>query len=69
MNTLTLHGEIERTLAISVHGFERDAAEDLYDANWLRCSVEVEQARFGAAWRPHSQRTILHAFQRKWTGS
>jgi len=46
MTTLTLHGEFGRKLVIAVHGFERDAAEDLYDANWLRCSAEIEQGGF-----------------------
>ncbi len=46
MTTLTLHGELGQKLVIGVHGFERDAAEDLYDANWLRCSVDVEQGAF-----------------------
>ncbi len=46
MTTLTLHGELGRRLVIDVHGFERDAAEDPYDANWLRCSAEVEQGAF-----------------------
>jgi hypothetical protein len=45
MTTLTLHGELGRKLVIGVHGFERETAEDPYDANWLRCSAEVEQGR------------------------
>jgi len=46
MMTLTLRGELGRRLLIGVHGFERDAAEDPDDANWLRCSAEVEQGAF-----------------------
>lgn len=46
MTTLTLRGELGRKLVIGVHGFERDAAEDSYDANWLRCTAEVEQGAF-----------------------
>ena len=46
MKTLTLEGERGRKLLICVYGFERDVAEDPYDANWLRCSAEVEQGSF-----------------------
>jgi hypothetical protein len=43
---LTLLGELGRRLVIEVHGYERDEALDPYDANWLRCSAEVEQGAF-----------------------
>ena len=47
MMMVTLQAELGRKLVIGVHGFERGAAEDdLYDANWLRCSAEVEQGAF-----------------------
>jgi len=46
MMTLNLLGELGRKVVIGVHGFERDAAEDPYDANWLWCSAEVEQGAF-----------------------
>jgi hypothetical protein len=34
---------------VTVWGYERDAALDPYDANWLRCSAEVEQGAFRGA--------------------
>ena len=46
MATLTLLGELGRKLVIAVQGFERDAAQNPSDANWLRCSAEVEQGAF-----------------------
>lgn len=49
MTTLTLRGELGRRLLIEVHGYERDAVEGPDDANWLRCSAEVEQGAFRGA--------------------
>lgn len=46
MVTLNLRGELGRRLTISVHGYERDTSHDPYDANWLRCSAEVELGQF-----------------------
>jgi len=49
MTTLTLHGELGRRVLITVRGYERDVALDPYDANWLRCTAEVEQDAFRGA--------------------
>jgi hypothetical protein len=49
MTTLNLHGERGRRITIAVHGYERDAAQSVHDANWLRCSVEVEHGAFRGA--------------------
>lgn len=49
MTTLVLHGEFGRRLTIDVHGYERNSSQDLYDANWLRCSVDVDLGRFRGA--------------------
>jgi len=49
MMTLTFLGELGTKLAIAVHGFERETAEDPWDANWLRCSICVEQGAFRGA--------------------
>jgi hypothetical protein len=49
MATLNLHGELGRRLTIEVNGYENEAAMDVYDANWLRCSAEVEVGRFRGA--------------------
>lgn len=46
MSTLNLLGEPGRRLTITVHGYERDESHDLYDANWLRCSVEADLGQF-----------------------
>jgi hypothetical protein len=46
MTTLTLRGELDRQVLITVRGYERDVGSDLYDLNWLRCSVDVEQGAF-----------------------
>ena len=49
MVNLTLLGELGRRLVIAVHSYEREAALDPYDANWLRCSAQVEQGAFRGA--------------------
>jgi hypothetical protein len=49
MTTLVLHGEYGRRLTIDVHGYERDSFQDPYDANWLRCSVDLDAGRFRGA--------------------
>lgn len=49
MTTLTFSGDRERRLLITVRGYEHAAAVDPYDANWLRCSAEVEQGAFRGA--------------------
>jgi len=49
MAELNLQGELGRRLTIDVHGYESDAPRDPYDANWLRCSAEVEVGRFRGA--------------------
>ena len=49
MTTLVLSGEHERRLTIDVHGYERDSFQDPYDANWLKCSVDLEVGRFRGA--------------------
>jgi hypothetical protein len=49
MTTLTLQGELGRRVLITVRGYEREVALDPYDANWLRCSAEVEHGAFRGA--------------------
>lgn len=49
MATLNLQGDLGRRLTIEVHGYESDAPRDWYDANWLKCSAEVEVGRFRGA--------------------
>ena len=49
MTTFVLHGEQGRRLTIDVHGYERESAQDPYDANWLRCSVDLDLERFRGA--------------------
>src|SRR5690606_14880522 len=49
MTTLTLQGELGRRVLVTVRGYEREVALDPYDANWLRCSAEVEQGAFRGA--------------------
>ena len=49
MTTLILDGEHGRRLTIDVHGYERDSFQDPYDANWLRCSVDLDAGRFHGA--------------------
>jgi hypothetical protein len=49
MATLNLQGELGRRLTIEVHGYESDAPQDPYDANWMRCSTEAEVGRFRGA--------------------
>lgn len=38
-------------LTIEVHGYERPAAEDQDDANWLRCEVSVKAGPFGGSFK------------------
>lgn len=49
MTTLVFHGEHGRRLTIDVHGYERESSQDPYDANWLRCSVDLDSGRFRGA--------------------
>src|SRR5687767_9162090 len=49
MASLTLGGDLGRRLVIAVHGYEREAALDPQDANWLRCSAEIAQGKFRGA--------------------
>lgn len=49
MANLNLRGHLERRLTIDVHDYERDGSGDPYDANWLRCSTQVDVGRFHGA--------------------
>jgi len=49
MVTLNVRGESNRRLTIIVQSYERNVAQDPFDANWLRCSVDVESGRFRAS--------------------
>lgn len=49
MAILVFHGELGRRLKINVHEYERDVPQDPYDANWLRCSVELQLGRFSGS--------------------
>jgi hypothetical protein len=49
MTTVTLQGELGRRVSIIVRGYEREVSLDPFDANWLRCSTEVEQGAFRGA--------------------
>lgn len=46
MTTLTIQGDLGRRVLVSVQGYERESALDSYDANWLRCSADVEHGAF-----------------------
>lgn len=49
METLTLRGELGTAVLITVRGYEREGGAYPDDANWLRCSTEVEQGSFRGA--------------------
>jgi hypothetical protein len=46
MTTLNVRGELGRRVTVEIHGYEHEAAQESYDANWLRCSVEADIGRF-----------------------
>jgi hypothetical protein len=49
MASVEIKGDLGQRLAIEVHGYENEAAADVFDANWLRCAVELELGAFRGA--------------------
>jgi len=46
MTTLVLQGELGQRLTIDVKAYDQERPRDMYDANWLACSIELVLGRF-----------------------
>lgn len=44
-SNVSIRGE-GASIAIEIAGYERPSAEDVYDANWLKCRIEVRVGSF-----------------------
>ena len=42
MSSLEIRGERGIRVIIEIHGYENEYADNYYDANWLRCSVQLK---------------------------